>query len=252
MSEEPLRVWVADDEVMARKRLIRLLAELPRRHPGIQLMGECADGHAVLRCVREGNIDVLLLDIQMPGLSGLEALSLAPAERPLVIFCTAHAKHAVDAFELGAIDYLLKPIEAARLQKAMDRAQAAVAQRHLAAPGSEKPQPGPPWHRLALPTHQGIVLLDPQDVSHAIVEGSLVKVVTTTGDFFSSHSLSDLEGRLPAAYFMRVHRRALLNLARIRRLEPNEVGGFLARTLEGHAVEVSRQAARALRKRLRM
>ena len=115
----PLRVLVADDEAIARKRLVRLLAAMP----DVALAGECADAHEVLERVRAGGIDVVLLDIQMPELSGIEALQLFPADGPLVIFCTAHTAHAVAAFDVGAIDYLLKPIEAARLRKALERAR---------------------------------------------------------------------------------------------------------------------------------
>jgi two-component system LytT family response regulator len=115
-SPEPaLRVLVADDEAIARKRLVRLLTALP----DVVVAGECADAHEVLARVRGGEVDVVLLDIQMPELSGIEALQLFPVDGPLVIFCTAHTAHAIAAFDLGAIDYLLKPIEAARLRKAL-------------------------------------------------------------------------------------------------------------------------------------
>src|SRR5262245_60228103 len=116
---EPLRVLVADDEAIARKRLVRLLAAMP----DVTVAGECADGHEVLERVRGGGIDAVLLDIQMPELSGIEALQLFPADGPVVIFCTAHSAHAIAAFDVGAIDYLLKPVEAPRLHKALERAR---------------------------------------------------------------------------------------------------------------------------------
>ena len=92
-SAEPLRVLVADDEAMARRRLLRLLEAMP----DVRLAGECADGDEVLERVRGGGVDVVLLDIQMPGLTGLDALALLPAEGPVVVFCTAYAEHAVAA-----------------------------------------------------------------------------------------------------------------------------------------------------------
>ena len=247
----PLQVLVADDEAIARKRLVRLLAAMP----DVALAGECADAHEVLERVRAGGIDVVLLDIQMPELSGIEALQLFPADGPLVIFCTAHTAHAVAAFDVGAIDYLLKPIEAARLRKALDRARDRDARGRYAdelarfknrgAPEAEKP-----LDRLALPTRQGIVLLDPLTVSHAELDGELVTVHTADAQYLSAMSLQELETRLPADRFARVHRRALVNLEHVVRLEPNEVGGYTARTRNGRAVEISRQAARDLRKRL--
>ena len=243
----PLRVLVADDEAIARKRLIRLLAAMP----DVLVAGECGDAHEVLARVRAGDVDVVLLDIQMPELTGIEALQLFPAEGPLVIFCTAHAAHAIAAFDVGAIDYLLKPIEAARLRKALDRARQHDARNRYSAELTRlQAHPPTTLHRLALPTRQGIVLLDPAEISHAQLDGELVTIHTSEGSHLSALSLQELESRLPAERFIRVHRRALLNLAEVVRLEPNEVGGFIARTRGGQAIEVSRQAARDLRRRL--
>jgi two-component system LytT family response regulator len=247
----PLRVLVADDEAIARKRLLRLLTAMP----DVILAGECVDGHEVLEQVRGGAVDVVLLDIQMPELTGLEALQLFPLDGPTVIFCTAHTSHAIAAFDIGAIDYLLKPIEAARLRKALDRARAhdtrrrfreelANQQRHRAE--------APPMERLALPTRQGIVLLDPRDVTHADLDGELVTVHTRSGNFLSTLSLQELEARLTGDAFTRVHRRGLVNLEHVLRLEPTEVGGYIAHVTGGQSVEVSRQAARELRKRLNL
>jgi two-component system LytT family response regulator len=238
---ERLRVLIADDEAVARKRLARLLGALP----DVEVVGQCADAEEVLAAVRTGGVDVVLLDVQMPELSGLEALQLFPADGPAVIFCTAHAAHAVSAFDVGAVDYLLKPIDGARLRKALERARTrgprAANVGGVAAPSLD---------RLALPTRQGIVLVDPCDVTHAELADELVTVYAAGKQYLSALSLQELEGRLSPATFVRVHRRALVNLTHVVRLQPNEVGGFVAETTGGHAVEVSRQAARDLRKRL--
>ena len=224
---------VADDEAIARKRLVRLLAAMP----DVAVAGECADAHEVLERVRAGGIDAVLLDIQMPELSGIEALQLFPADGPVVIFCTAHTAHAVAAFDLGAIDYLLKPIEAARLRKALERARDRDARRRYADELARLQEPRraaeKPLDRLALPTRQGIVLLDPLTVSHAELDGELVTVHTTDAQYLSALSLQELESRLPGDRFARVHRRALVNLEHVVRLEPNEVGGYTARTRGG-------------------
>jgi two-component system LytT family response regulator len=285
----PLRVLVADDEVMARRRLLRLLEAMP----DVEVAGECEDATEVLRRVRaatveqgddkgEGEsssrIDVVLLDVQMPGLSGLDALALWPADGPVVIFCTAHGEHAVAAFDVGAVDYLLKPIEVGRLKKALGRARESDARRRFAleaerqrdkhgadaasdaslspsAPSASSPAtsswPGFP-SRLAIETRQGIVLLDPAEITHAQLDDALVTVHTTRGEFLCDLPLQELETRLAGHGFLRVHRRALLNLAQVTRLEPVETGGFVARTPAGAAVEISRSAARELRKRLKV
>lgn len=249
MSDRALQVLIADDEEIARKRLTRLVQLLP----DTEVCGECRDGEQVLARVRAGGVDVVLLDIQMPGLSGLEALELLPEDGPYVIFCTAHSEHAVRAFDVGAVDYLLKPIEAARLQKALERARSRDVvrrfQQELRAHRAKDPAK-PELERLALPTRHGIVLIDPDTISHAVLEGELVTLFTAQGKYLTDFTLQDLQDRLPANRFERVHRRAVLNLAAVARLEPNEVGGFTAHTHRGETVEISRAAARALRRKL--
>ncbi|TQF16413.1 response regulator [Myxococcus llanfairpwllgwyngyllgogerychwyrndrobwllllantysiliogogogochensis] len=243
----PLRVLIADDELLARKRLSRLLGALP----DVEVCGEASDGEAVLAAVRAGGVDVVLLDIHMPGLSGLDALALLPEGRPRVILCTAHAEHAVEAFEHGAVDYVLKPVEPARLQKALERTRARIEAdaRPRDTPAPEKTAPRA-LARLPIPTRQGIVLVDPETISHASLDDELVTVFTTQGEFLTDFTLNELAEKLPEELFHRVHRRALLNLRHVARLEPLETGGYLARTARGHAVEISRQSARELRRML--
>lgn len=237
-----LRVLIADDEQLARARLTRLLSSME----DVTVVGEAKDGDEVLTKVRAGGIDVVLLDVQMPKLTGVEAMALWPADGPWVVFCTAHAEHAVKAFEVDAVDYLLKPVEPDRLKKALDKARQRETKETFSA-AVKKHQSIP---RLPVQTRQGLVLLDPDAVTHAVLEGELVTVHTKDASFLTDYSLNDLEQRLPPGRFERVHRRALLNLEAVARLEPLDTGGYLARTSNGHSVEVSRQAARDLRKRL--
>jgi DNA-binding LytR/AlgR family response regulator len=240
MSPLPLRILVADDEQLARKRLARLLADLP----ATELVGECASGQEVLTAIAraDADIDVVLLDIAMPGLSGLETGALLPEDGPYIIFTTAHGEHALAAFDLGAVDYLLKPIDAVRLGKALARA------RHRLGVDT-RPSPAE-FVRLPVTTRQGIRLLDPRDVSHAVFDGELVTLHTTGGPLLTDFSLQDLEDRLPAGIFERVHRRALVNLEKLACLDPVDTGGYTARMHSGDLVPISRQAARRLRRRL--
>ncbi len=240
-----MKVLIADDEAIARQRLSRLLTAMP----GIEIAGEAKDGDEVLTRVAASDIDVVLLDIQMPKLTGVEALALWPTDGPLVIFCTAHAEHAVSAFDGGAIDYLLKPIEPARLKKALDRATEKTALKAFRAE-TKKQREAVKVSRLPITTRQGVVLLDPETISHAELKGELVTVFAGDQHYLTDFSLQELADRLPAEKFERVHRRALLNLEHVVRLEPVETGGYFARTRHGAQVEVSRQAARDLRKRL--
>ncbi|MEZ4452283.1 MAG: LytTR family DNA-binding domain-containing protein [Nannocystaceae bacterium] len=238
MSAAPLRVLIADDEQLARRRLLRLLGELP----GVEVVGECASGQEVLaRLAGDDEIDVVLLDIRMPGLSGLEAGALFPDDGPDIIYTTAHGEHALAAFDVGAVDYLLKPIEAVRLGQALQRARARLAPAR--ASGGEV-------QRLPVTTKSGIVLVDPRTISHAVFDGTLVTLTSAQGTHLVDFSLQELEDRLPGSIFERVHRRVLVNLERIERLEPQESGGYVARMIGGEGVPIARQAARRLRRRL--
>jgi len=241
-----LKVLIADDEQLARQRLQRLL----QAQPGAELAGEVKDGDELLRWLEDHpqGADVVLLDVQMPKLTGPQALALWPADGPLVVFCTAHAEHAVKAFDAGAVDYLLKPVEAARLKTALERAKDKGALTRFRAEAARHAKEG--LDRLPITTRQGVVLVDPLQVTHAVLEGELVTVHTRAQAYLCDFSLQELEARLPAGKFERVHRRALVNLEHVARLEPLETGGYTAHLQSGLTVEVSRQAARDLRKRL--
>lgn len=234
-----MKVLIADDEQLARSRLRRLLGAME----GVEIAGEATTGDEVLAYVKKNDVDVVLLDIQMPRLTGTEAVALWPANGPMVIFCTAHAEHAVSAFESGVVDYLLKPIEPARLSKALDRARERE-QRAKFSSAVKQSQ----LSRIAITTRHGVVLVDPTHVTHATLEDELVTVFTKDAQHLTDFTLQELHERLPQ--FERVHRRALLNLEAVARLDPLETGGYTARTHSGHAVEISRQAARELRKKL--
>jgi two-component system LytT family response regulator len=248
----PLRVLVCDDELMARKRVLRLLGELP----GIEAVIECESGEQVLAKLGEEDVDVAILDINMPGLSGLETVMQMPEDRPYVIFLTAHPEHAVQAFDVGAVDYLLKPVDDARLAKAVARARQSLDG------GGERSERGERTDRevgeavatrttkLAIATHDGAALVTPGDVTHATFDGALVTVHTAARSILTDDTLQDLEAKLPKGPFERVHRRAIVNLDHVDRLESVDSGGYVACLSTGKRVDVSRQSARRLRRRL--
>jgi two-component system LytT family response regulator len=237
-----LRVLVCDDELIARRRAARLLAE----QPGVEVVAECASGGEVLARLAVEDIDVVVLDIHMPGMTGLETALQMPEDRPYLIFLTAHPEHAVAAFDVGATDYLVKPVDEVRLRKALDRAR-----RQLDAPLGRDPHDATaPLARLAIATRTGVVLLGPDEVTHAVFDGQLVTVHTRDRAILSESTLQELEQRLSAPHFERVHRRAIVNLLHVERLEPVLSGGYVARIAGGKSVDVSRQAARRLRRRL--
>lgn len=243
-SSIPLRVLVCDDELMARKRVLRLLGELG----GIEATVECESGEQVLARLREDDVDVAILDVNMPGMSGIETVLAMPEERPYVVFLTAHPEHAVKAFEVGAVDYVLKPVDDARLSKAIERARTFLDHGPPRTGEGAAPQR---LAKLAIETHDGAALVSPSDVTHATFDGTLVSVHTSTRTILTDHTLQDLENKLgPAGSFERVHRRAILNLDHVERLESVDSGGYVACLSTGKRVDVSRQSARKLRRRL--
>lgn len=228
-----LRVLFADDEPMARRRLSRLLAAMS----DVELVAACASAEELLTTLVDADADVVLLDVRMPGLDGLEARALIPEDGPAVILVSAHPEHALTAFDVGVVDYVPKPVEAARLRKALDRA------RVRAAPDAHGATP------LAVETREGVRLVDPSHVTHVTLEHELAHVHTTTdGTLVTTRTLAELSARLPR--MLRVHRTALLDLSHVRTLIDNGAGGYEALIDGGAKVPVSRQAGRRLRRRL--
>jgi two-component system LytT family response regulator len=236
-----LRVLIADDEAMARKRLARLLAAMP----DVDVVAECDSGDAALSALETLEVDLAVLDIQMPGLSGLDVSSAAAELGVEVVFASAHSEHAITAFERGVVDYVVKPVDAERLAVAVGRARERLAR-------SETPALAPVPHsdRLAVTVRGEVRLVAVADIAFAALEGSLVRLKVRDEELWTDLSLHDLERRLAPSGFVRVHRRALLNLAQVDRLRPLSTGGYVAITRAGDEVPVSRQEARRLRRRL--
>lgn len=242
MSSIPLRVIVCDDELMARKRVLRLLGELP----GIEATIECESGEEVLARLRDDDVDVALLDINMPGMSGLDTVLAMPEDRPYVVFLTAHPEHAVKAFDVGAVDYVLKPVDDARLAKALERARQFLDHGDATATTANAAK----LNKLAIATRDGAALVSPGEITHATFDGALVSVHTAARSILTDDTLQELESKLPQGPFERVHRRAIVNLDHVDRLESVDSGGYVACLSSGKRVDVSRQSARKLRRRL--
>ncbi len=241
-----LRVLLADDEEMARKRLRRLLSALP----DVEIVAECASGDAALSALETLDVDVAVLDVQMPGLSGIEVSEAAAELGVEIILATAHAEHAVTAYAHGVVDYVLKPVDAERLAVAIERARTRIA-RPAEPDGAARPMAAlRPSERLAVSVRGEVRLFSPADIEHATLEGELVRLRVGDELVWTELTLQELETRLAGPDFLRVHRRALLNLAHVDRLRPVSTGGYLAITRRGDEVPVSRQQARRLRTRL--
>ncbi len=233
---EPLRVLIADDEAPARAKLRRLLKDDPR----VRVAGEAADGLAAVQQVRALRPDLLLLDIQMPGLTGFEVLEALETPRPLVVFSTAYDRFALDAFEAAAVDYLLKPYDAARFRQALDRALA------LRRPGADPVKAlmdrlaQAPLERLLVKDGERWLPVPLRTVRRLSADGKLVQVHAEGGVFSLRRSLAELERRLDPRRFVRVHRGDIVALEAVAHLEPWDHGDALLVLKDGGHVVLSR------------
>ncbi|WLT33080.1 LytTR family DNA-binding domain-containing protein [Geothrix sp. PMB-07] len=221
---EPFRVLVVDDEAPARSKLKRMLASDAR----FTWIGEAADGLDAVAKTRSLKPDLLILDIQMPGLTGFEVLEALPTPLPQIIFSTAYDQYALNAFEASAVDYLLKPYDGERLARALDRAASLL--------GARKPDELKgllsrvahlPLERLLVEGERGLEALPLKAILRLEAEGKLVLVHTEKGVFEVRRALRDLEARLPPHRFTRVHRSTLVALEAVQRLEPWDHGDGL-------------------------
>ncbi|MBC6428269.1 MAG: response regulator transcription factor [Cellvibrionales bacterium] len=239
-------VLVVDDEPLARRRLRDLLAELP----GFACIGEAGDGPAALALARQHRPDLLLLDIAMPGMSGLEvAAHLANlATPPAVVFCTAHDQHAVQAFEAAAVGYLLKPVRPQQLAATLARATqlSRLQRRQLEEMGGEF---GPRRTHLTVRSHRGVVRLEIAQISHFVAEDGYVFAHHAGGQTLLEQSLKALAEQL-GDRFVRIHRNALVAIDQIQALE--RVGGATYVRLRGSEERplVSRRHRQRLMQRL--
>jgi two-component system LytT family response regulator len=230
---KPLRVVVADDEAPARAKVRRLLEGDVR----VDLVGEAADGLQAVARIRDLAPDLVFLDIQMPGLTGFEVLEALGDSRPQIIFATAFDQFAMEAFEAAAVDYLLKPFDGPRLQRALDRA--------LALHGGARADLRPllarvPLERLLVEGDRGVEALPLRTLLRLEAEGKIVKLHADKGTFTVRKPLKELEERLPPHRFCRVHRSALVALEAVVRLEPWDHGDGLLVLRDGSHCSLSR------------
>jgi DNA-binding LytR/AlgR family response regulator len=245
-----MRVLIVDDETPARERLKRLLADFE----DVQLVGESRDGVEAVEQIEKLSPDLVLLDIQMPGLDGFGVIE-ALEEPPLIIFVTAYDEYAIRAFEVNALDYLLKPFSRERLQKAICRTREGLAEeRDLGAqfgPLLESlAAQGRYLARLAVRDRDRIRVVDVDKVDWISVEDERVLVHLGDQAYPIHRTLTELEARLDPAHFFRAHRSAIVNLDRVKEIIPWFKGSHKLRLTTGAEVDLSRARARALRKLL--
>ncbi|MEZ5289489.1 MAG: LytTR family DNA-binding domain-containing protein [Vicinamibacterales bacterium] len=241
-----LRVLLVDDEAPARARLRQLLAE----RQGIDVIGEAEDGVAALERIQELAPDVVFLDVQMPGCSGLDVAASLGQPRPAVIFCTAFDEHAVDAFELRAVDYLLKPVTRARLDAALARVSVAPAEPTGHGASDHAPLPAlPPARFLARRGARYLVVPAAEVVAFSFDDGQ-TRLHTAGEQLLMQPTLAQLLRRLDAGRFFQISRSVVVNLDAVREAKPHTDGTGVIVLSNGTSVEVSRRRWRPLLDRL--
>ncbi|HEV2702938.1 MAG TPA: LytTR family transcriptional regulator DNA-binding domain-containing protein [Steroidobacteraceae bacterium] len=234
-----IRTLVVDDEAPARDKLRRWLAE----QPDIEIVGEAHDGLAAAAAIANLIPDVVFLDIQMPALSGLEvAAQLEADSAPLLVFVTAFDAHAIKAFELNAVDYLLKPYDKDRLDRTLDRLRSRCAKAEPAAPAVHvaRSQTGSS-ERLLVPHGSQLQLIDAASIHWLQADDNYVHVHTAQGRYLLRRTLTDLLALLGEQRFVRIHKSAAVNLAEIAALAPLFKGDHDVQLRSGVTLRLSRR-----------
>ncbi len=231
-----LKALIVDDEPLARERLRAMLED----ETAVDLVGECADGIQAIAAIQGTRLDVVFLDIQMPGCDGLEVVARLPdAQRPAIIFTTAHDRFARGAFDVAAVDYLLKPFDRERLQQALRRAGD-----HRQARASGGAAPFSPAdrrnERLAFRTEGRIVFLRADDIVWAQADDNYVTLHLADGRLMLRETLTAIELRLGSDSFTRINRSAIVNLDQIRELQPALHGDYTVVLRDGTKLPLSR------------
>lgn len=260
--ETKLRVAIADDERPARS----FLAAMLRTFPDVNLIGEATTGAEAVELIEKERPDLALLDLQMPEVDGLGVVRLIRKDRlPLIAFVTAYDEYAVRAFELNAVDYLLKPVERGRLRDTLNRAQERLERADLrdaeaehlperlnaAATEYETSARQSYLERIPVRQREEIILVPVDRIASIIADGELLHLTTTDEQRHSfSYRLKDLEGRLNPAKFVRLSRGALVNVNQISRVSPLPGGTYIVTLHNRQQLNVSRIQARILRDQL--
>ncbi|MEO8432550.1 MAG: LytTR family DNA-binding domain-containing protein [Acidobacteriota bacterium] len=250
-----LSAVVADDEPLGRRGIVARLA----RAKEFEVVAECRSGRETIDAVRRHRPDVLFLDVQMPGIDGfqvVDALSLPESDRPYVIFVTAFDRHAVRAFEVQALDYLVKPIEDARFEEALRRASDAIARRRESevgrrvaavvasagepAAGRSESREGPLGASFAVRDHGRVTFVRHAEVDWIESAGDYVRLHGGTKSWLMRETLTSVARRLPEKRFLRIHRRAIVQVDRIRELRAFDSGDYAVLLRDGTELRLSR------------
>jgi len=244
-----LKTLIVDDEPIARD----ILRELVEATPGLEIAGEATNGTEAAEKILQLKPDLVFLDLEMPGQNGLTVARSLRGGTPVVIFVTAYDQHALAAFEVGAVDYLLKPVRRERFLKAVEKAR--VQLRALgAAPPAATPDPPallPAARKIPGKRGSDIYLLDPSEIIAFEADGELVHIITPTQRYLSENTLKALDEKLDPLRFRRIHRKTIINTDQIRKISPLSSKRWLLKMANGYEATVSKRMAGAIREQSR-
>src|SRR5262245_1042273 len=236
---------IVDDEPQALQKLHRLLGE---HDDHIHIVGEASDGVAAVQAIERFSPDVVFLDIEMPGLTGFDVLdSISPDRWPTVVFTTAFEHYAIRAFEVRAVDYLLKPINRERLAECVARLDGTSHQAQREQLDEARRQRK--LERILVRRASKLVVIPLEDVAVFESENKLVFVRTAEGRFLLNMSMKEIEERVDSELFCRVHKQAIVRLSLVREIHAVPGGQYLAKLCDGYEVQVGRNYAHEFRSR---
>jgi two-component system LytT family response regulator len=249
-----IRTLVVDDEPLARERLTSLLAA----EPDIEVIGQCRDGEEAVRAIMDHSPDLVVLDVQMPAMNGFEVIEAVGSERmPLVIFVTAYDQHALKAFQVRALDYVLKPFDRDRFQEALQRARAHIQRdetgdlgRRLLALVKDLRRDQPKTDRLVVKSGGRLFFLRTDEIDWIEASGNYVRLHVGTTSHLLRETMNAIEGRLDPEKFFRIHRSRIVNMERIQEMQPWLNGEYAVVLRTGTRLTLSRGYREKLQERL--
>lgn len=249
-----IRTLVVDDEPIARERLLTLL----RQQPDVEVVGECADGAQAVSAIEQLEPELVFLDIQIPVMDGFGVIHALPAHRqPLVVFTTAYNEYALRAFEVHALDYLLKPFDGPRFLRTLERARERLerqrtgdlGRRLLAMVQDMRVEPGPQPDRMVVKSGGRVFFIRTDEIDWIDAAGNYVRLHVRGESYLFRETMSAMEARLDQGRFVRIHRSHIVNAERIRELQPGH-GEHVVVLRNGTRLALSRGYRDRLQERL--
>lgn len=249
-----IRTLVVDDEPLARERLTSLLSA----EPDIEVVGQCRDGEEAVRAIMDSSPDLVFLDVQMPAMNGFEVIEAVGSERmPLVIFVTAYDQHALRAFQVRALDYVLKPFDRERFQEAVQRARVHIQRdetgdlgRRLIALVKDLRRDQPKTDRLVVKSGGRLFFLRTDEIDWIEAAGNYVRLHVGNTSHLLRETMNAIEGRLDPEKFFRIHRSRIVNMERIQEMQPWLNGEYAVVLRTGTRLTLSRGYREKLQERL--